>query len=599
MIKLNTHLVTSLLCTLCLIFTLSFQAAANNANTLTLLDATKIFNELFGEAMRTALATRDATDDIELANKLIETAPLTKDQPELAVLMCEKAYTLGSKTPDGYPTAIKALETLIELDKTQAESANKRILQLYQRAYITARGDDKREAGNKLLEAYLAQAKQLEQDKQYDEASSTYGRAYGIANALQDPRKDSIRQSMSNLIAVSRTEKKIEQLKERIRTNPEDLKPKEDLFQIYMVEQDSPETARKFSFLFEKIPNATERIKLITSPIEELTADQSLELATWYFETLYAGPSTDASKPKMLLRAKTYYDDFLSKYQEKDVKRIKATLALERITTELKNLEAVGRTVISSTTKDLLKMIEPDKHTLRGKYSKLDGKLVNDENARFNVIAAPVHPTGNYDLNLTFERAIGDLGLSVNLPIGEDHAVTLVVGSTRGAGMGDIDRKNWYENASNNKDVKVANGTPYKLKATMRHSGDQVKIEAYLNGKKICSWSGNASQLSQDRWSKEISTRVPGIITYRNSKYGISKFTITPISGKIEEETDLQAQSRNRRANNGLDDVDWDKIDDIRKRWQTMSPAERVRMTTLLRQMRPDDWGRIMQELRR
>jgi len=81
----------------------SFVAAGGAATT------EENFETLFGDDVRKAARTATAKDDAELANAFLKACGMLADEPDLKVLLYQKAAEFGSKDPVGHAAALKAV----------------------------------------------------------------------------------------------------------------------------------------------------------------------------------------------------------------------------------------------------------------------------------------------------------------------------------------------------------------------------------------------------------------------------------------------------------------------------------------------------------
>ncbi|MHC4789224.1 MAG: hypothetical protein ACYS8K_08510, partial [Planctomycetota bacterium] len=72
-------------------------------------DPQAVYESLYGQQERKALATSSRTDDIELAGKLLKSIPSLSDSPKLQALLCGKAYQLAIGHRSGYAVAVEAM----------------------------------------------------------------------------------------------------------------------------------------------------------------------------------------------------------------------------------------------------------------------------------------------------------------------------------------------------------------------------------------------------------------------------------------------------------------------------------------------------------
>src|SRR5687768_5907204 len=100
-------------------------------------DPNATFDSVFGEDARKVAASREKTDDVDFANKLLGYAKSADDAAFKAVLL-NKTFDFASKDPAGYSTAAEAIERLPEADPKQADTAAAKLLSLRRLQYQKA-----------------------------------------------------------------------------------------------------------------------------------------------------------------------------------------------------------------------------------------------------------------------------------------------------------------------------------------------------------------------------------------------------------------------------------------------------------------------------
>jgi hypothetical protein len=120
--------------------------------------ARSAFDMLYGEDLKRVTATRDPADDVALAARLLDAAKAAEAQPELMAVLCAKACDLGSADPKGYDTALEAADLVSDKAPDLAAPCQDKIMDIRQRQYDVARGDEKVKAAEVLVDALLSSA---------------------------------------------------------------------------------------------------------------------------------------------------------------------------------------------------------------------------------------------------------------------------------------------------------------------------------------------------------------------------------------------------------------------------------------------------------
>ncbi|MDX1565672.1 MAG: hypothetical protein R3236_09715, partial [Phycisphaeraceae bacterium] len=101
--------------------------------------AQQVFDSLFADKIQAARKSLAKTDDVKLAKELLVAAKESVQHEALLTLLSDASHDLGSNHPDGYETAIEALQLLIEHAPDRRDEAADRLLFLRRRQYSAAR----------------------------------------------------------------------------------------------------------------------------------------------------------------------------------------------------------------------------------------------------------------------------------------------------------------------------------------------------------------------------------------------------------------------------------------------------------------------------
>jgi len=144
-----------------------------------------------------------------------------------------------------------------------------------------------------------------------------------------------------------------------------------------------------------------------------------VELGDWYRDLATAAAGALAKSP-MLVRARAYYDRFLSLHTSADIDRSKVELALRKVEDDLK---ALGVPTDRAAWIDLLKLVDTSKDTAAGQWTRTDAgvTIVPSLNSR---LMLPAALAGDYELELKFVRTGGD-AVCATFPAGSAAATLL------------------------------------------------------------------------------------------------------------------------------------------------------------------------------
>ncbi|KPJ74918.1 MAG: hypothetical protein AMS14_04570 [Planctomycetes bacterium DG_20] len=470
-------------------------------------EATETFNSLYGADLARVRETGDARDDVELAARLLAAAKKAADQPALLAVLCEKACDLALGHPTGYATALEAMDLLARTVPAKAAECAARTLDIRQKQFDAATGDEKKAAGELLLGALLPVIEAKEQAGDLAEAAALYRKAKTIAAASGSPRADEIDARAEALALRMKIAARLADVKALLERDPKNVSAREGLVRLYLVDLDDPAEAAKYlkgvedEALLKYVPAAA---KGVEAP-PELAC---LELGEWYRDLAATAPPH--AKEAMYARAKAYLDRFLEIHPTKDLSRTRAALALEKIQETVAKSER-GRWI------DLLPLIDPAKDGVTGHWKRQGSALAILSQTVAGRIMIPVAPEGSYELQAKFVRMSGDDCVAVILPVGSAR-VMLALSNWHGqdSGLQMINGKTPRDNGTAVRPGTLVNGREYALDITVVAKGDQARIAVRLDGKPYIAWRGPQSALSlSPNWALPKPGCL-GLVTYRS-----------------------------------------------------------------------------------
>jgi len=348
---------------------------------------------------------------------------------------------------------------------------------------------------------------------QAPQAVAVYRQALLLARTYRRSRVSEISAMIKLATSQVALEERRDALKAKVAKDPADASLREQLVMLELLEFDNPAGAAKLlkedmdEYLRTYIPMAA-------GPIEKTAETACMDLGKWYAQLLDKA-TTIAARTTALKRATAYYRQFLAVHEGTDMNTVRAKLALRRLDAQAKKLgiKLTGSVAIASPKSiDLLKLIDPAKHTVHGKWTVRKDALACDRSGR-QLITAPITAMGGYDMKLAFTIVDG-IEATVALPVGTRFPVLIIGGwSGRYSGLCNIDGRD-ASSSSNPSRVKseyrkppVKEGARTTLDISVRLKDDTAEIKALLNGKKFIAWSGKQSSLTLFRnWAMKPKT---------------------------------------------------------------------------------------------
>jgi len=297
-------------------------------------EAEKAFGEVYGADFKRVKATRDTRDDVELAARFLTAAGESAAAPELVAVLCEKACELAMAHPDGFKTAVAAMELESAQMPDKADACSDRVLEIRQKQFELAKGDARSKAGEVLVDALMA-AVDMHATAGPAEAIVLCRRAQSVARLANSEAKPVIDARLASLGQLLKLVREADDLKKQLDANPQNVALREKLVRLCLVEMDNPAEAAQF---IEGVPDEGLRkyVPAAARPLDSAPELACTELAEWY--KALAGSAPPAAVSAMLVRAQGYYQRFLRLHETADLDRTKITIALKKVEEDLSRI---------------------------------------------------------------------------------------------------------------------------------------------------------------------------------------------------------------------------------------------------------------------
>ena len=296
-------------------------------------DPNRTFESLFGQEAEKVGRSPTKKDDVALAGKLLAAAAGAPDSPAFQVLLYEKAYDLAMKSKEGYPTAIEAMSRLAGAAPKRRAECDRKLLAVYELQYRYGRGAERVEAGSSLCRQLVSLANDEAAAGDATRALATYRRAYMIARAIRSADAPVITAKISSVLARQRLDRETASLEKALSAKPNDRRAARRLLILRLVEKNDPAAAGELLGTVTVDEATRTCLPLATKLWHELDAAACLDLAGWY-QTLARKATADA-RPRMLARAKAYYETYLTLRGQTDAAALRATMPLKKLNEDL------------------------------------------------------------------------------------------------------------------------------------------------------------------------------------------------------------------------------------------------------------------------
>jgi len=287
---------------------------------------------------------RDAKTNAERASNLHKAAKLVEDNPGLQVTLLEKAVEHGLKsvtTPQAREAVEDSLDLLVKLAPKRRDAWLAARVELYRRWFRATRSREaKAKVGDKLVRLLVSLGDQRGGDNKWNEAAAAYREAMSVASVVNLPEKSDVSQKLRLATHFLGVFQNVDRYVRALAEKPDNVTTRGALVKALVVDLDAP--ARAAKYLNDDIDETFRTyVPLVIKDVAEVAEDICRELGDWYYKTLVP-KALPLSKPAMLTRAKTYYEQFLARHTTQDVVALKARMALKKIDKELEKLATAG-----------------------------------------------------------------------------------------------------------------------------------------------------------------------------------------------------------------------------------------------------------------
>jgi hypothetical protein len=469
-----------------------FSLPISAADSETQKKAQDAFDSIYGADVKRVRATKDTADDAALAAKLLEAARAVEAQPEFLAILCTNACELAAADPKGAEAAQAACDLAIEKAPAAAGACQDAIATMCRRQYDAARGDAKVQAGDALIDALVAAADTRLRGGDTDGAHARILKAATVARQARSQKADAIEAQLKAITARQKSAAEAERLKKQVEADPANAKARDQLVRLLVVDLDSPADAAKY---VDESSEATLRkfVPAAAKPVADAPEMACLALTDWYMQlAAAAGP---AGKAAMYARAVQYGERFLELHTAQDLDRTRAELAVKKAEDEITRLG--GEASDKGRWMDVLKLVDPARDTIRGRWEQTKAGLLTDAVGPHAVIEVPIEPLGNYELEVKFVRLAGIEDVGVTFSVGPNHAgLGMAWYSGTITGLMEIYGKGARDNETCVNPGGLSNNHVYTVVVRVMTAEDKAQITATLDGKPLVKWAGPQKALT-------------------------------------------------------------------------------------------------------
>lgn len=175
------------------------------------------------------------------------------------------------------------------------------------------------------------------------------------------------------------------------------------------------------------------------------------------------------------------------------------------------------------TRVDLLKLIDPEKDAVAGKWVLKDGVL-HAPALQFGRLQVPYSPPEEYDLKAVVERKGGAGSVSLGL-VGGGAQLLAILDGGESSGLELVDRKTFYDNETSHKGKVLQNDRRISITCSVR----KARVAVWVDGLKVVDWKADYSRVSI--WpSWRVPNRKALFLGTWTSVYQLHALELTPLS---------------------------------------------------------------------
>lgn len=295
------------------------------------------FQSLFGDELKKVQAAGTPRQAADLADKLLKSAKGVSADREFQALLCQKAYDLAARAPEGYQTAIDAMKLLAEGRAELRASCIDKTVDIYQKWLSAVRGGEHAKIADAYFSYLLDYGDQFATEGDWTLAAKLHRAALAVAEASRPTRKDEAagREMLSS--ALQKSAVRLEQAQAKLKATPTDAAQAKTAMTVCLVDFDDPNAASAFVEASDD-PEAKTYVPLACQDARELAEAVAMEMAEWYRNL--SVNAADPGKGFMLRRAQACYARFLALHTAADRENAKAKSSLEQVEQKLPKYSA-------------------------------------------------------------------------------------------------------------------------------------------------------------------------------------------------------------------------------------------------------------------
>jgi hypothetical protein len=300
-------------------------------------DPKEMYASLFAEEEKAALATPGRADDLAFAKKLLAAADGVSDSPLLQMVMYEKALDFAARCKDGRAVAKDAARRLAAADPKRKAECDDRVLKMLEAQLRAADRTESATVARELLDHLLATVDGDVADHRAADAVAHLRRAGLVATQFKLPEAEGLAERLKAAAAAEKIDAEIAACQKTLAATPGNEVTARRLLMLYLVEKDDPNQAEKLLASAGPDEQFKTFLPLLKKDASEIPEALCTDLGGWYCSL--AAKASPAGRPKMLTRARGFYQRFLDLHNQSDGPALRVKIQLAKVD---KDLERCG-----------------------------------------------------------------------------------------------------------------------------------------------------------------------------------------------------------------------------------------------------------------
>ena len=498
-------------------------------------DAKEVFDSLYATKIRRAIGSVGREDDLALAKELFQAAQDSTQTHDLLALLCDAAYDLGQRHPDGAGISADAMKLLADTVEEKRHVARENLIDLLTKQARTGKPEERDAATEELVDLLLVMADEQLAERNWKEASARYRRAMLIAAPRKLPQWEVAKAGYEHASRFDNAIERIATLAEQLLLKANATQTAKEIVMLYVTVLDEPEKAVRY-LNRTKDETLEKMVPLAADPSSIANDADRLALGQWYRSL--AGTKPEAAELPMLRHATDHLAAYLRSTSSEGLDRAKAELLQKEIETLIEKIEsdAGPRVAAGGPAKwtSVMDWIDPEKEKRKGTWTSEKEGIALKPTGGWNFLNTPITVTGDYDVRWQLTPTQNNDCFIIQLPV-QSRFVDVVLSARSGEfhtirrfRADDKQKPDWWTPGA------LTPGKRAIAVIQVRQKDKQVTLTLTLNGKRIGGWTESIDNIETHLHWHNFS---PATINFGTWETGmiINRLDVLPVRGELKK----------------------------------------------------------------